>query len=538
MGNWNRAADCALTVLVVAMAPAIPSWADPLSHSSAGASRNGCEGGRLAVAHRAGGAPVTSSDHGRKAPVACSTPTGWRSNEIGIAVTKAGTVVLAPAYPEAGFPIGIIRSTDKGRSWSSVVPSGDGPVLDSFDGNVGIDRRTGRVFWITPGYFLTSLADTARMAFSDDDGQTWSKGGHPVMRLASGNADSMKIFAGPPTKKSAHLLRSYPTVVYNCGGHKPQRCQKSLDGGLTWGPPSDLPFPPELAPIQGSANDCSNFGLNGVVGKDGTVYFGYTPCNRPYVAISHDETETWETVRIADVETIGWGMSGVALDDAGNLYAAWVAAADRLPYLSISRDRGRRWSTPMMIGAPGVNEAAIPKVVAGKPGQVAVAYYGSKNSPGPPFPTTCPGLLPAKCPGYEEETWSTYVTETFNALKAQPLFWSAPLNDPSLPIWYGCTPSSTGVIRLDESNPFQRGPGNLSSCQSASDYFGMDMAPDGTPWVGFQQYCPGGLPVPGNPNCPATLNGGPSMLLIGPTGKYWSLVGRMVGATGDAEDED
>src|SRR5712664_1595164 len=129
MGNWNRAADCALTLLFAAMALAIPSWADPSSHASAGASRNGCDGGRPAVAHRAGGAPATNSDHGRKAPVACSTPTGWRTSEIGIAVTKAGTVVLAPAFPEAGLPIGIIRSSDKGARRSSVVPSGDGTVL-------------------------------------------------------------------------------------------------------------------------------------------------------------------------------------------------------------------------------------------------------------------------------------------------------------------------------------------------------------------------------------------------------------------------
>jgi hypothetical protein len=272
------------------------------------------------------------------------------------------------------------------------------------------------------------------------------------------------------------------------------------------------------------------------VANEGTVYFGYTPCNRPYVAISRDETATWETVRVADVETIGWGMSGVALDEAGNLYAAWVAAADRLPYLSVSRDGGRQWSTPLMIGAPGVNEAAIPKLVAGKRGQVAVAYYGSKNSPGAPFPPTCPGRLPGDCPGYENETWSTYVTETFNALKAQPLFWSAALNDPSRPSWYGCTPSSTGVIRLDESNPFKRSPGFNSGCQGQADYFGMDMAPDGTAWVGFPQYCPGGLPVAGNPNCPATLNGKPLDRLGTPTGKFFALIGRLVRAAGEGDE--
>jgi len=313
-------------------------------------------------------------------------------------VTKAGSVVLAPALPEAGLPIGIIRSTDGGANWTSIVPNGDGPVLDAFDGNVGIDRRTGRVFWITPGYFIPNIADTSRLAFSDDDGRTWSSGGRPVMRMDSGNADSLKIFAGPPAKNSRHLLRGYPNVVYNCGGHKPHRCQKSLDGGLTWGPPSDLPFPPELAPIQGPLNDCSAFGLNGVVSGDGTVYFGYTPCTRPYVAISRDEAETWDPVRIADVETIGYGMSGVALDEAGNLYAAWVAAADRLPYLSVSRDGGHRWSAPMMIGAPGVNEAAIPKLVAGKRGQVAVAYYGSKTRRARRFRRSVQASFPASAP--------------------------------------------------------------------------------------------------------------------------------------------
>jgi hypothetical protein len=100
MGNWNRAADCTLTLLFAAMAPAIPSWADPSSHSSAGASRNECDEGRSAVAHRAGGAPVTSSDHGRKAPVACSTPTGWRTSEIGISGSKSGRVELAKAFTE------------------------------------------------------------------------------------------------------------------------------------------------------------------------------------------------------------------------------------------------------------------------------------------------------------------------------------------------------------------------------------------------------------------------------------------------------
>jgi len=377
------------------------------------------------------------------------------------------------------------------------------------------------------------------VSFSDDDGRTWSVGGEPVMRLDSGNADSMKIFTGPPTKKSKHLLKGYPNVVYNCGGHKPLRCQKSLDGGLTWGAAVDLPFPPELAPIQGALHDCSDFGLNGVVGQDGTIYFGYTPCNRPYVAISHDEGETWQAVRVADVETIGWGMLAVDIDREGNLYAAWVAAGDRLPYLALSRAHGLRWSTPLMIGAPGVNEAAIPRLVTGVRGQVAVAYFGSQNSPGVPFPPPCPGFA-TNCTAYQNVTWNTYITESFNALDRQPLFWSAALADPSRPTWYGCSPSSLGVIRLDESVPFHSGPGFTGGCAPTTggvtvggrqDYFGMDMAPDNTPWVGFGQACPRGLPIPGNSSCPRTLTGVPA-------DGSWGLVGRLVQFRGEAEHHE
>jgi hypothetical protein len=400
-----------------------------------------------------------------------------------------------------------------------------------------LDRTTGRAFWITPGYFEPILSETAGVWYSDDDGGTWYPGGEPVMIPPSGHADSMKIFAGPPTKQQGRS--NYPNVVYNCGGHKPLRCQASYDGGLTWGSPSELPFPPELASIQGPLNDCSNFGLNGVVGRDGTVYFGYTPCNRPYVAISHNEGQSWQPVQVADVETIGWGMLAVGMDEQGNLYASWVAAADRLPYLAVSRDGGRSWGEPIMVGAPGVNEAALPRLVAGKRGQVAVAYYGSKNSPGAPFPPNCEGL-PNSCPAYKNETWDTYITETFNALGKRPLFWSASINDPAHPTMYGCTPSSTGVIRLDESNPFVFGSGFEFGCQDQVDYFGMTMTLDNTPWIGFPQVCAGGLPVPGNPNCPSTLTGSPLDRLGAPTGMFFSMVGRLVRVGGDedqAQDE-
>jgi hypothetical protein len=53
------------------------------------------------------------------------------------------------------------------------------------------------------------------------------------------------------------------------------------------------------------------------------------------------------------------------------------------------------------------------------------------------------------------------------------------------------------------------------------DYYNIAMAPDRTPWVGFFQECPFGLPVQGNPNCPDTLTGAG-------TDGLWGMVGHLV----------
>jgi hypothetical protein len=230
------------------------------------------------------------------------------------------------------------------------------------------------------------------------------------------------------------------------------------------------------------------------------------------------------------------------MDEQENLYAAWVGFSDRLLYLSTSRDHGLHWSAPQMISAPGVQETAIPGLVAGSKGQVAVTYYGSKNPP-LPFPPRCivgvsalsGNLLEAaalSCPGYEHETWNTYVTESWNALDSKAVFWSAPLNDPATPTWYGVSPSAIHVVGPTGPN-FAIGAtaGSGPSKQGGRlDYYGVAMAPDGTPWVGYAQACPFGLPVAGNPNCPSTLTGTSSDGLFG-------MVGRLVRDDDGEEDE-
>lgn len=134
------------------------------------------------------------------------------------------------------MPIGAVRSLDRGTSW-------DMPQTQTLDTNLWVDRQTGRVFWISCG----SHCAIPRFDISDDDGKTWFPGGRIL------NYDHVEIFTGPPTENLKHLMQGYPNVVYAGMGHEPVKCERSLDGGMTWG----LPYPPGLEAIHGPAHDCS-----------------------------------------------------------------------------------------------------------------------------------------------------------------------------------------------------------------------------------------------------------------------------------------
>lgn len=518
-----------LAVAAVALAPASAAARTDNGHQAGGGLGPGCAP-NPAIPHRAGGRIVRSlGGNARIRLIPCSTPTGYRTNEISVAVTNQGTVLFQPALQTAsGLPIGLVRSQDQGGSWQFVNPGGNPPRTSANDMNMHVDRATGRVFYSNDLELPVGYRHPQEIDYSDDGGLTWSASAPLPMDF-----DHTQIFSGAPPSNLQGLQQGYPDVVYAvvaggfscaaydfCGTHM----TKSLDGGKTWGPAIALPYPDECAAP--GVNPLGGYGLDGVVDRQGTIYVPFTPCERPYVAISHDEGSTWQLVPVADTYTTGWGELGLGIDNGGNLYAAWTSASNRLPYLAVSRDQGQHWTKPLMIGSPGVKEAFEPQLVAGATGQVAVTYYGSKNPP-VPFPSlncksTLAPFLPGyqyvseSCPGYTHETWNTYITESFNGVDNHPLFWSATLNNPADPTWFGESPAAMRVGYGEW--------GALVNTAGAGgfnfDYYGMTMAPDDTPWVGYPQACPSGEPIPGNPTC-ANASGGPF-------DGGWGVLGRLV----------
>lgn len=396
----------------------------------------------------------------------------------------ASGVVYAHLAGDDGIPAAA-RSADAGATWTVIRPELQlTDVTHTWDPYLHVDVDTGRVFTAN----LTSAPGLCHeIRFTDDGGEGWTS-----TALCSGG-DHQTLFTGPPVRTSG---LGYPNLVYYCmanGGYGAQlsvhtSCFLSRDGGLTFLPSGDqafLGFDPHVEQGQfGIPGFCDGLTGHGTVGPDGTVYLPRVHCDRPMLAISRDEGLTWERVQVGPAGTAvthyGYHShdAGIAVDEDGTLYYTWIAR-DRLPYLATSDDGGRTWAEPIMVAPPGLIETSMPgaiDVVA--PGRVALAYVGSSDSPGPPFPelldctTDAAGCFEtsqtqADPPGYEGVTWHGYVTVVDVA--PDPRLVSARVTPHDRPL-------TTGAC-----GPFR--------CKAMFDFIDVAVSPDRDVWAVFVDDC-------------------------------------------------
>ena len=410
----------------------------------ASAARGGDGSGGKAVAHKAGFQKAPASAK-RNAPDAKLYRLGINAGEPTLGLTKNNDIFYTAI--QTNTRVEILRSQNEGEKWEIVSPKigNRNAQLLTLDPYVWVDPWTDRVFTID----LTVAC--AYMSYTDDHGKSWITNplacGRPVN-------DHQTLFSGPPAQSPTV---GYENIVYYCWNDVgSSSCSKSLDGGLTFtatGSPAFVGAETDGGD-QGGPRSCGGLHGHGHVGYDGTLFLPRGYCGQPYLAISKDEGATWDRVQVADIGIEGHEAS-VSTDKKGNIYYMWVAP-NRLPYMTVSKNGGRKWSKPLMIGAPGLTEANLPSMDVGGVGKVAFAYMGSENSPFKPNREDEEGgecTAVNSCGGsdaYKNTTWNGYMAMSANALDKNPTFYSGTVNDKNDPLKRGeCGPGRCGTAVYD-----------------------------------------------------------------------------------------
>jgi hypothetical protein len=406
-------------------------------------------------------------------PTAKASGLDHQAGEPTLGLTPGGDIFVATGAfnwygpAGAGMTPDVLKSEDQGKTWTVASPRVLGQKTSaptSMDPYIFVDDIDGdnaRIFTID----LTVAC--SYMSFSDDAGESWITNplacGRPVN-------DHQTLFGGPPVSTPTV---GYPHIVYYCWNDVgTSSCSRSLDGGITFSPTGQPAF------VGYEEDLCGGLHGHGVVGADGTVYLPREYCGRPYLAISRDEGQSWERVQVAKMrkdDSVSGSDPSVAVDDKGNIYYVWIANKDRMPYLVVSKDGGKKWSDPVKVAPPTITETNIATVAVGGPGKVAIAYYGSENS----FFDRCSvegnKLYPCDAVDYAKTLWNGYITTTTEALKSDPLFMTGGINKP------GTEDDPTGSFITGRC-----GPGR---CGSVWDFIDVVVGPDGLPYAIYVDGC-------------------------------------------------
>jgi hypothetical protein len=402
-----------------------------------------CDALRPAVAHKPGGELAEYSVS--QAIFPCMSRTGSVSREPTIGITSKGSIFHYPAMVgDNTQPMGVAISRDQGKTFSRVLPGIAGQPFhrSSLDPYLYVDPMTDRIF---ADDLLT--AHCSYFSWSDDDGATWEHSYSGCLE-----ADHQTIFGGKPVTTSPV---GYPNLVYRCAintvalgayGYS-STCMKSIDGGRTW----LLTLEPAFITDPADApNLCTGAHGHGIADHRGWIYLPKEHCDVPMLAISKDEGDSWTRVAVSSIGISGHD-AGVGVDREGTIYYSWVAG-DGLPYIAYSKDDGRTWSDPIMVGAPEVTHARFAEMYVGGVGKVAWVYMGRLEPINETFP----------------QTYGAFMGVSYDLLSENPTLYSATVHDPV-------------------ADPFVVG----GCCGGVQDFIDVRIGPDGTPWGAFVDDCLG-----------------------------------------------
>ena len=263
----------------------------------------------------------------------------------------------SPALPAAGPAL-----------WTKVSPSV--VSLTTLDPILYTDQATGRSF-----ESMQTTGAEALFAYSDDDGASWIQASAAP---PDGAADHETIVAGPYPKGSLFATPLYPDAVYYCSQAVvgPAACQRSDDGGLSFGPGIPIYF-------GNGITACGGLHGHAKIGPDGAVYVPAAACGTQQGGtVSLDAGLTWNQFLVPGSQSFTGGSTdpSVAIDQGNTLYYCYVdgQGAEHHVHAAVSHDHGQTWSNDTDLGtAVSVVNAVFPEAVAGSSGRAACGFVGT-----------------------------------------------------------------------------------------------------------------------------------------------------------------
>ncbi len=246
--------------------------------------------------------------------------------------------------------------------WQDVTPITSRMNVDPM---VHADPDTGRVW--AGGL----LGPCSQMAFTDDDGSTWT----PTGNMCSGVQFDHQSIGSGPFAVTPEALQVFPHATYYCAQLVRTACAFSLDGGVVWGP---------FVQVLG---DCG--GIHGHIRVSRATGLAALPdasCGEVAgFAYTEDDGLTWDSraVPVAPTER-AFDPSIQFSRPSGWIY--FGQAGDSGAHVALSKDEGLTWEPLgadgdawLDIGAlhdPPVVHAMFADVQAGDDDRVAMSFLG------------------------------------------------------------------------------------------------------------------------------------------------------------------
>lgn len=311
----------------------------------------------------------------------------------------------------------------------------DGGTIPTLDPILMTDFTTNRTF-------VSQLAGAgSRLAYTDDDGESWTPG--QLATPFSGGADHQTVGSGPYPAGSPFKTPLSDIAVYYCGQTQAGFCQRSDNGGLSFGP-GVIAHDPLI-------DNCGNFHGHIKVDFDGIVYLPNAGCGPTQALAVSEDAGTSYVIRpvTPSTEVAGAFDPSVGIASDNTLYFCRTDK-DGHVRVAVSKDRGVTWGNDFDIGiAQGVVNGAFPQAVAGDPDRAACAFLGTD---------TAGNYEAGDFPG----VWYAYLAMTYDGGKSWTTVNVSP-NDPAQReggiciSGTGCTGNNRNLLDFNEITADEKG---------------------------------------------------------------------------------